>query len=52
MFKLFICVAIAIFMSLAGCGVSYNWVPKGSVESRPPSVEYEGTGVSDPNSEL
>ena len=52
MFKLCICVAIAIFMSLAGCGVRYNWVPKESIESPPPSVEYEGTGVSDPDSEL
>ncbi len=48
MFKLYICVAIVIFMSLAGCGVSYNWVPKGSVECWP-NTEYEGTGVSDPN---
>lgn len=46
-----ISVAIAIFMFLAGCGVRYNWVPAAD-ESRPPNVEYQGTRVPDPESEL
>lgn len=50
--KLGICVAIVLFMALAGCGVRYNWVPRESVDSRPPNVEYEGSGISDPDSEL
>ncbi len=52
MFRLCICLVIVIFMSLTGCGVSYNWVPQGSVEYGPPNVEYEGTGIPDPTSEL
>lgn len=51
MFKLCICVVIMIFLSLAGCGVRYNWVPQ-SDEPGPPNVDYEGTGISDPNSKL
>jgi len=46
-----ISVAIAIFLSLVGCGVRYNWVPA-TDESGPPNVEYQGTGISDPDSEL
>jgi hypothetical protein len=51
MFKLFICVVIMIFLSLAGCGVRYNWVPQ-SDEPGPPNVEYQGTGISNPDSNL
>jgi hypothetical protein len=49
MFKL--CVSIMIIVFLAGCGVRYNWVPQ-SDEPGPPNVDYEGTGISDPNSKL
>jgi len=43
MFKL--CVSIMIIIFLAGCGgTRYNWVPQAD-------VEYEGTGISDPDSE-
>jgi hypothetical protein len=52
MSKLCICLVIVISISLAGCGVRYNWVPQGTVESGPPDVEYEGTGVPDRDSEL
>lgn len=52
MSKLGICVAVMIFISLVGCGVRYNWVPQGSVEPGPPNIDYEGTGISDPDSEL
>jgi len=52
MSKLFICLSIAVFMSLAACGgTRYNWVPQAD-DSRPPNTEYEGTGIPDPNSEL
>ena len=53
MFRLCIYLLIVIFMFLAGCGgTRYNWVPQGSVESGPPNVEYEGTKIPDPNSQL
>jgi len=52
MSKLCICLAIAVVMSLAGCGVRYNWVPQGEVEHGAPNVEYQGVGVPDPNSDL
>ena len=44
--------AIVIFVSLVGCGVRYNWVPQETVESGPPNVDYQGTGIPDPDSEL
>jgi hypothetical protein len=52
MSKLCICLAIVIFMSLTACGgTRYNWVPQAD-DLRPPNIEYEGTGIPDPNSEL
>ena len=39
MFKLCTCVVIMIFLSLAGCGVRYNWVPQ-SDDPGPPNVDY------------
>ena len=48
MFKLWICVAIiVIFVSFAGCGTRYNWVPVADGPGTP-NVEYEGTGIPDP----
>jgi hypothetical protein len=49
MSKLGFFLAIAILL-LAGCGVRYNWVP--AADSGSPNVEYEGTGIPDPDSEL
>ena len=52
MSKLFICLLIVISISLAGCGVRYNWVPQGTAQYGPPEAEYQGTGIKDPKSEL